>query len=1286
MNAPAWLLLLACFLLLLPVIVLRCLNLKRDERYKQLRIPAAALLVSVLCCAFFQRLSELVDRLMNLRMVWTLLNRIAPSGMLSYLALLAYAVLGNTLVFAVFIPVKLFARIGLRRHSWPDEPQSLNPAGRVWHKCVSCFYHPVSGRVVLRRGLVGVAYALRWAAWIIGVFCLLLVALLFLPVLGIDFLPFDFLRDSMDLLYLFPAITLLFVNEFRWYLGGPREYENPGKTVYDDSELRRFMDYGELAEQYKKQFPERFCAELDSRSVGTEKPFLNEAAAVEPNKSIGERLREEGFSVNGSYLTCLQHLFQRKSAMINASMFSDFGEYLFIYLNTLLARGDNVLFLCADEDRAAKLSRYVEEKFRQVNSFHPVWLIRDGEETHGTSDADVLVMSPRFVTDNNTFVGQRSFFNRLSAVILVDTAEIAARDEVAMTLLAHRLAVCGGNRGTREPQYICLSENSHPEISNSIKRILDLREELYVCDGYQSFEHTHLMLWNYEPARSGSDGRDTMAQDNLFGSSSQHYWGVSIPLACVGLKYGVERINIIARTWTPIRQIADNVKNQISRLTAYFGSQIGSGDFDRVLRLNTLEPIDPRSTFLIVEDDLFNLPLAVYNYSRFSGSETGMIHIVSKPYMLRDYFTANARRYLSREAKVDMILPAMVETRQLILTKILSEAKGLGIEANRLLAEVQKLDPEVKDLREAMRFCRDAFYPDGDELVEFYFSQRTETEFNPAATSFEERVYVRLKPDTPLDRIVTDTRLAKLDLRGQREELDVFANRIRQTFVTGQNFVHNGSIYRVVRLDEEEGVVFVTEASDRLGAPVDYIQVRKYTLKGEPAATDVKPVRYVTDEKHITNGYEIRLYHEADLSVDTLGYFALSSVNPTPDLLNMPDYTPFSKEERRSCFREYTGKTVLAFRIKHVGELMADKTSFLLAVMMNELLKTVFPYSYQCIAVCPNLTDPDKLLEKELDRRIASAYPQITVSENFRHDSDDVEVLLIEDCEADLGLLRTLLQNEHFPFSFFFSSILAYLNWYDGFSGSGNITNRYLHFGGEDMPDCFDPITLKEICSEFETVRRSDSISVELVSTKGRCSYCHRELVNVTETVMNDGAGKYNRRLCDRCASLIVRDHKQLMQLYKRTRRYLCDTFGITLPEDLNLHFATAATLRNRVKSGDKRVVVGLSDFDKRELWVESDAPPANVLDVLVHELTHFWQHENLDTEDLTVLEGQASYVEVQFMRSENYTELADWLDEDFRKRRDAYGKGYRLLDEELTRLQQQNSFDYMREQFGKKG
>lgn len=258
-------------------------------------------------------------------------------------------------------------------------------------------------------------------------------------------------------------------------------------------------------------------------------------------------------------------------------------------------------------------------------------------------------------------------------------------------------------------------------------------------------------------------------------------------------------------------------------------------------------------------------------------------------------------------------------------------------------------------------------------------------------------------------------------------------------------------------------------------------------------------------------------------------------------------------------------------------------------------------------------------------------------------------------------------------------------NYYSIIQG-GKYIKKYLYFGAEEMPSCFDADTLTAVCSEFETTKRRGPIKVERVTSKGQCSYCHRALFNVEYTEIKDNAGKHNRKLCSKCAKLIVSDENELKKLYKKVRKYLCGTFAIELPDDITVRFATAEKIRKRLKTGDQRVVVGFADTKTRELWVEADAPAPNVQDVLAHELTHMWQFDHIKMPDLEYVEGHASYVEVQYMRRENRKAFAEWQEESLNSRDDEYGQGFRRLKAELEARGDYNSFSYMLELFGDGG
>lgn len=1264
-------------ILILPVLALKGLNVKKSVRHKQIRYPFAAVIYLILCVIFSAKIESLIMKLTDNEYVKKFLDFISPSGKLDYSVVIYLAIAANVIIFFGFVIVKLVLKVGINSKKLPEDFDSLKgPKKLIWF-IIGQFYDINPKKACPLRKWVGIQNALKYAAWILSGAYLLLALFVQLPVFAKwDWIPYDFLNNCVRALYILPAISLIAVNEFRWYLDGKEEFPKYGQTGFSRSSTESVSDYEELKEQYRQQFPERFVKCIEGRSAGKVTNYYNDAAVESDlERAILDQLRQKGITVSPDYLSCIRKLQNGENVLFDASLFSEVGEYLFTYFNTVLANGENILFVCADDEEAENLNRYISEKFREINNYSPVWLARSTDELHGSKDADILVVTPRIVFDKNVFIAQSKFFDRLTAVVLSDVAEIAVKDSAALNVLANKLGA-----GRDKLNYICLSESVPSGTVSSLKHILGLESEIYMCGGYQSFDNTHILLWNYE----SSSG--VPAQDNLFGeNASQTYFGVELPLACVGLKYMAEKISVIPGTGTPYMQIANSFKNQLVRYENYFNSQIGSQTFDGKINFKGIGSGAGQASFIIAADSLNNLPLAIYNYARFGGSDTTMIHIVSKPYMLRDYFAANAEAYLNGEAKINMIVPAFSDTKQTVLTRVLCDASEGGMDIDKLFEDVRTVYPDVGGVDEALKLCLKVLCPDDKNArIEDHFAFDDRYIYDAAQTDYKKRTFVKLKSEASLRRIMGDSERAVMVLRGKKFSLSFPARNIAQNILPSQSFVYNGSLYNAVSLDIENGAVNAMEASDRLDAPVDYIQVRTFEILSELKVEEIYPVVFESSESRMSKGYEAVLYTDSEVSADTLGYYSLSPVSPTLDLLNGPSYKPLSDRDRQAVRREYKNADIISFRIKGVGADRSDCTAFLLAVMMNELFKTVFPYSYKCLAACPVLSDRSAIYEDAMGGRIKNAYPQIADSAFIEHSPDDVEILIIEDSECEIGAIRSILKESQYPFSMFLNAIGSYLKWFSEFDDKDNMSKKYLYFGSDSLPECFDAETLLKLCEEFETMKRGNAIRVDLVTSKGRCSYCHRDLFNVSYTEVKDNAGANNRKLCEHCAKLIVRDENELADLYNTVRKDLCGYYGISLSEDITVKFATAEAIRKKLHTGDQRVVVGFADRNSRELWVEADAPRANVMDVLAHELTHFWQFDNIDCRSLEYLEGHASYVEVQYMRSEHRDAYADWQEAEFNARDDEYGEGFRRLVSELSERSDNNPFGYMSELFGK--
>lgn len=1270
--------LLSTLLPVVPSLLIVSLNVKKSVRYKQMRFPGLAILFSAVCCVLFSRISKFASDILSFPLIREITDLIAPAGKIEYITLVYSAVIMNALLLFAFFFVKGAAAIGAGKKVMPKNPHETKGFEAIYWKIADIFYDIGGGTGNVQRMWVPAMNTLNYAARITQAAYLLLLVLLQIPVFT-DRIPYELLSAFVKTVYFLPAVTLIPLNEIRWFLDGKEEIAvKHGGMLFDRAETAIKTDYAELCEQYKKQFPERFSACITAEAKGGATNFHNDIK-TESNfeNAVKNHIVGRGFTVNENYMNCIRHIYGGENVLVDTSVFSEFGEYLFVYLNVLLARGDNILFLCPDNESTETVSGYIKKKFTELNGYHPIWIIRDGTAANESGDADVLVVTPQFICSESGFIGQEKFFTGFNTVVMLRASEAIVRNSLLLTLLIHKISRKKKADGSGKPRYICLSDGIPPDTHSALKQILDLQEDMVQCSGYRSSENTCLMLWNYEP--SDASGTRAPAQDNLFGENdSQMYWGAALPLACVGLKYNAGPISVITRSSGPYIQRLNSMKNQSHRLNGYFGSLI---EFDKNIEFNGYDG-ERDAAFIIADDELYNLPLAVYNNCRFGGKSASMIHIISKPYMLRDFFAANAGKYIGSEANINMIIPVYADTAMIAMIKILCELSEQGMSEEDLTAEIKTACPSAGNVGRVLEACLEAALCDRRDPVEYHFRFAQKSVFNSEKAEFDQKQFVYLREVLPLDRILQSSKQAMIELRGVRHTIDICRDRIYQHYLPDQTLVFRGTLYKINAIESEEGVLHVTEAADRLLSPVDYIQTKTYTLTGKPEKTWSVPVAVGVGDG-IFSGYEVALYRQVSLRAETTGYFAPDAVSPRIDLIRCPEPKPLSSEERKAAERKYTDARMISLKFTGIAPEKADRTAFLLAVIFSELMKTLFPYFFQCTAVCPVLTDGEAIYGGVMGGRIGKAYPQIQTGGYLERDPGDAEVLIIEDCASNTGVIQALLHDTQNPLYMLFDITEKYLAWFATFEDTGNISKKYLYFGSGSCPECFDFETLTGIFNGLGTFKRGKAVKVDSVSSKGHCSYCGSDLISVQYTEIKDKAGKNNRKLCRKCAKIIVRDESALESLYEKTRNYLCETFGISLPADIGVRFASAENIRKRMKTGDRRVVTGFADPRKRELWVETDAPETNIMGVLAHELTHFWQFDHIGKADRVYTEGHASYVEVQYLRHENHAAFAEKLGSDLNGRQDEYGTGFRLISKELEKRGDGNSFAYMAELFG---
>lgn len=1300
-------LLVSVFVPPLLILLLYLANKRKEERYKQWINPLLALAYTVFCSIEFQRIDSWINQLLNHPYMNMVRQYLTNGTVLIYGFKLYYAILMNIIILLAFLLIKngsrgitgIFARIFRKKlgkasqnhkesPSIQDITKMSDPAeatgikGKLIRSMLNLFYHIDDATCRVRAKWLAIGKICGYTVFILCTVYILLTVFAQIPEFAdFSWYPLGAVEQWIDTMYIYPAISAVLLLELIFFFNGKETIDMPLNVQLEKIEEKPFVDYTPLISQYEDLFPERYAGVLKAPTYPIVKePFRTESEFA---KALYKRLtyweHQTNKKISKSVMDTVSSLPEGKNTLIDAQISDDFGECLMIYFNILLARGENLLVICRDEETCEIIRNYIEDSFKRVNGLMPVWIVQSLREAYAEGDCDVLVVTPDAITNETVIHAKARLFSQLSTVLLIDAARLASEISTLMMAVSEQITAVRG----KDVQYIGICSSIPPELPSDMELILSPGREFRSCECFSSEDSSHIMLWNYEPS---GEGNIKKAQDNLFGTGmDQVYLGLAVPLACVGIKYNVRQVSIMGKH-LPAAQLQDALRLGNSMMGQFFSGGVSAEHVPERLQYRKITSEDP---FIVVMDESRNLPKILRAYSRYIGRSSALVHVVSKAYMFRDYFSAHAGEYLLDKSKMDMFtMPLGDPIKNTAIRMIFDAGSRNGLSEDRL-----KNMMRLTSLRDALEECYSCVR-NGEKCraIEDYFAVTTRCSFNRNENQYEYKRWITLKQPgiQLLQELKGDVRPARLKVGAEEISLSIPHCNIYQYFLPDQAVIVNSRMYYINAIDSKNGLLLAGTRIDRLDVSIDYIQHRRYILD----AANMRSERKVLAELSFGNAgeiraenYEVELLRDVKITAETLGQIVPDPAFPVLDLTNRTRYRELSPRIQTDARRVHPKGSVMSIRfngIKDTNE--ADRTAITLSVLMSELLKTLFPYNWQCIAVCPVLHSEKQDCGDGIPfENLALAFPQLAPSTQWECQPNTAEILIIEDCERDSGILDSLFRNRQDPLVNVFSIINDYLLWQSSFEPQENINinGDYLKFGGDEIPAYFNLAFVQDMLQQFKTVHPTE---IDPTATSNYCYFCHRDLRVIDHIMLYDENGKKDRKVCTDCAKRLLSRKEDLEPLVQQAKDYLCGTYGITLPKKIPVKFVSASKIAKQMKKKPRRFrYVGLAQSLTNTVWVETNSPKEFILRTLVHELTHIWQFENIKCSDQTVVEGHSSYMEVLSMRDMGYHALADETEASLRRRtNDEYGKGYVWLSKEMEGRSDPNPFNYMLENYGK--
>ncbi len=1310
---------------------------RRDKNkkitYKRFRIVVYSIVYIIAVTIALYFLKEVLSVLGMPALIQWLIKKLSVVNRTVYFVKVLSAVLVNFAIGLLYGFFSKFVRIGLKKKDLVN-PKSktgeFNWKQKTERKIIKFFHNETwffVGRILKWLSItLSAAYALVFVVYLLP------------AMFSADWIPYKFISLLFSAGYIYPTISLLAVWEMFFFLEGIKRVEDecPELIIEKAAETKKTeINLKDIDEEVRKQFGDFYSCDVtvsgaiqEELSSGSHNPITEYIAdAIEHDKRNPHQRKE-------SYLNCLDKLIESdKGVLINGNFFSGFSMYFLRHLSAVIARGDNVVFVCNSDTQIDAVYDYLNRGLSEISSLYckgfkndaidyddPIWRIAKISGEHSNIDEasvdenNVLVTSLSYLCSTRFETEHSRFISLIDAVVFVDSLNTVNMFNRQLAIINTRLKhivkknVLEAKNGkasdmfrirylSRRIRYICFDDTRTPGLDKVLKNMLAV--DFDTVDAMIYNPSTLVRCYNFE-GKVDENGRRVCP--HYFNSEEEV--GAIMNMAVLCLAKGAANVSVFSDNILPYSNIAETIAANMGQLSI----KTDSGSI--IINKQFYNPDD--YSVVIAIDSGNNLPATLRKYISMVSYKPALIIVFSRPYLLRDYYTSNIDATWNN-SQITRI-PVEEGTAKDIAQKILVKANAGGIskdEVIRLASGVPQFEEYVlnSDLNSILRAVLQVYDVVPEDRIDLfkYFEYRSSQDFDENG-KYNSQVRIVLRRQGQLFDLINGRNMVVMVLGDSEVVLPVPRSRLTQNFIAGQNFVHNGNIYHIRKIDTEAGKIYARLAVSGMNKEVyQYVQAREYHLEVDETKIESETTKHVVlklEAENISVSDVFVSAFRAPMEVVTNGYFdvnphtlAINSGNdeyhsindPGNDLLAKQTYRRYGNVSAPVFSSDSVIKTTKlnafekgahAMSIRICGQFGVDinKITTLAAVMMNELIRSMFPSVADSIAVCPVLNGE---LTDEESEAVLKKLPVVTIAgENQLISDTDFQLIIIEDCATDLGVISVLMSDGDDVLRTLFNPIFNYLKWYM----DSDEKSDYLYFGLDHEPACFDFAALYNLSKLLgDDSRDLKFIDLDSVVEYAICDFCGKRCAKRDDVIeLDDG-----RKMCKSCAENLVGNNKKILKAHlDRAKIFLESTYGITLDDDYEFCFESTVKIANTLKQNPDLLKRGsdvpLKSYvdDKKKVHVEYSIPSVSLSELLVRELTHVWQMKHLPDIAEELAEGHIALVAIQYLRFLNAGSLASVRTTYYESTGNISGEGYRKLVKDLLDNPQfnNNPFRYL--------
>lgn len=1056
--------------------------------------------------------------------------------------------------------------------------------------------------------------------------------------------------------FLLPMAAFVILQQVEIFLCGDRRIDD-GLVGTDSLDETVIGDYMPLVKMYESVYGDGALISyyLNNGEAAQKDMYIGVTAEQRKNvkdpellDAIYRNIEHRVGSVSGNFIDALVELINGKSVCIVDSMYGEFNFYYLPYLQHCLSLDKKAMVICDDGMQVESMVRTYKDIFTLINKATHFWRVGDTSYLRDNrGNIDVLICTEEELLDGRLKHMYPAFFEKVTNVNVTDTYAFMARDKAFLTRLFDYIDE------KHNIQYVFNVEENNSDIKTAIEQVV--KADVVVYENKNENNNVCIMYWKGESAYK----TQLTLSPNLVND-----FGVAFTIAAVAANYEVNDINIQAPATIPIYSYENTATGEYTQVLSRDFFKREAISLENVVSINDRNVFNTNELkFNIVYDVNNNLLTLTHLWLSYSGKVCSLIHIISRKYLLRDYFALNYKAIGGNSSETKKFVPIKVLNIKAATTAFLIRTRR-GVNVQEILAFGYDNCMEEKNAEAILnKLLCIALEEERDYDIYSIFAfdlysqptfENNQYNYNHIVRMTDESLFDRLCELT-VDNAVFKSSIQEIPLSFHNED-------IYNYYLPNQLHSFGGIRYKINNIDD--GVVFGTKDES---IPEEKEYTNLYNIDAVENVEEVNKVASVETERYTVK------YYVADVTRSIWGYLEHSNGidfgdNNNTELYILPEKIVETKD---------VNYIDIKFNFKFADSV--DKVATTLMVIVRGLLETLLPRNYKNLLVFSKINKDNitkVIVERDEslvdsknetndiidDERLLHLFPDISSDAIESNGYDNVHLYIVDFSAVETGSVAAIAND--------INRIVTIMKQYILWDVTRDEKDSYLSFGLAQRPVLFD---IAKFSDWVTSIAPKENIPEKVfdknltIAQARPCAFCGRPILG-SGILLDDG-----RAMCQNCASHRATSKKEVTELLKRAYNLIESTYGVKVPAGIKIKFARQEELNKDIGYG----VLGYYSPSKHLIKILRGGPEANILATLVHELTHAWQWRegNVGHLDKVYKEGHSTYVEIECLRVDGYHELAEHMHQANMKRQDEYGEGYRFWLEKLKNESDKNIF-----------